>query len=141
LSAGEDVADDADGLRDRESGIDAVVDGNGGGRVAASEATDVTDGDVGSRTSATGLFQLRFELIAPTQVAGHVGTDFDFSFWRWSQVKVRIEASGGVNLADGDVDFLRKKLELVGREVSEFVLDGSEFVEQAEFSASMISGD
>ena len=54
---------------------------------------------------------------------------------------MRVEAGGGVNLADGDVDFLRKKLELVGREVSEFVLDGAEFVEQAEFSASMISGD
>ena len=56
-------------------------------------------------------------------------------------MEMRIEAGDGMNLAYRDVDFLRKQLELVGGEVAEFVLDASEFVEQAEFSASMISGD
>ena len=87
------------------------------------------------------MFELGFERVAAAEVAGHVAADFDFGFWGRSQMKVRVEAGGGVDLADGDVELFREQVELVGGEVSELVLDGAKFVEQAKCSASMISGD
>ena len=53
-----------------------------------------------------------------------------FSAWGRGEVKVRIEAGHGVDLAHRHIDPARQLLQLIRRQVAELLLDRPELVEQ-----------
>jgi hypothetical protein len=76
------------------------------------------------------MFQLCFQIGATTQVAAHVGADFDFGAGRRSQMKMGIKTGYGVNLADGNIDLRGQLPQLIGRQIPKLLLNRPEMVEQ-----------
>ena len=74
--------------------------------------------------------QCGFYFNAAAQMTTHVGADPDIHLGRRSQLKMGIEAGHGMNLAQRDVNLPRQSPQLVCRQIAEFVLNDSEFVEQ-----------
>jgi hypothetical protein len=67
------------------------------------------------------------DLVASTQVAAHVRTDAHVHLRCRTEMKVGIKAGYRMDLTYRDMDVRSERLELVGRQVAEIALYGSQF--------------
>jgi len=130
LTPGERIARKTHCAHEVEAAIDVAVHGKRGSLVAAAEARNVADGNVVCRVPSKSLFKVRFQFGAAAQVATHVSANSHFRLGWGREMKVRIETSYAVDLADRDIDLHGKLLQLICGQVSKLLLNRPELIEQ-----------
>ena len=114
-----------------EVAIDMIVDRESWRLVAAAETGDVTHSNLFRTASAESLVQPVFQVAAAAQMAGHIGADAHFSLGRRREMEVGIKTGYCMDLAERHLNLSGKILQPIGRQVTELMLYGPEFVDQA----------
>jgi hypothetical protein len=110
-------------LRLRNTAINMIVDRKRRGAVALAQAGSFAHPHVAIAHRAETLAQPVPQLIAATQVAGHIATDFDVGLRRGCQMVHRIEARDSVNPVQGNPGAFVQRHHLVCREITVLLLD------------------
>ncbi len=95
-------------LRFGQPRVDAVVDGDGRGLIAAAEARDAAHDHIGAAQILKPLFEARAKTVGAAKVAGHVLADADVRLGRRRETKMRIKAGDSVQAIEGNVNLLRR---------------------------------
>src|SRR5258706_15698650 len=111
-----------------------IVDGNRGSSVALAQARNFAHRHVALVHALKTNLQAGSQRVGATQMTSHVGADSHSHLRRRRQMKVRKEVRHAVNVIQGNAGLLRKRLQLLTRQVTVLILNGSEIVENQKTS-------